>query len=142
MREITFRGKRIDNGEWVEGYISEHTMIPHDMNPYIGWVIECKPKEIYEHDWYEVIPETVGQYTGLTDKNGKKVFEHDVTEDAWGRKWIIFACAGGFGIRRNSEWLRNDPIYNALADSQNAAWFKNNHTVIGNIHDNPEMLKR
>ena len=68
MREILFRGKRVANGKWVKGFAFEQ----HSPTEKEQWYIRS-----YETD-YNVDPETVGQYTGLTDKNGKKIFEGDI----------------------------------------------------------------
>ena len=70
MREILFRGKRADNGEWVEGTLYQ---IGKEQNPFIMLVNRCAES-------HEVDPATVGQYTGLTDKNGTKIFEGDIVK--------------------------------------------------------------
>lgn len=141
MREILFRGKRIDNGKWVEGGIIQgvaHELWQNSDKVYIM----VFPQYLSRPNLYEVDPTTVGQYTGLTDKNGNRAFEHDITKDQWGRKWIIFGCKGGFGTCIESEWKNNSPIiYNALADAQNAEWFSKQYEIIGTIYDNSELLK-
>lgn len=137
-----FRGKRIDNGEWVEGNLVNY-------NPHFEWVHIIYFAEddggFLTRFEAEVIPDTIGECAGLKDKNGKLAFEHHITEDMWGQRWVIFRCAGGFGICRDFEWICQTDIskmiFEALADLQNAQWFSENHKIIGNVTDNPDLLK-
>ena len=132
MRKILFRGKRIDNGEWVEGYLllcDERVFI-------LPWgVVGCwhfdwlKKGEYIFGKFIEVIPETIGQYTGLTDKNGKRIFEGDIVRANNGHISQVVFWHGGFCLycechKNHSDFIPTDII-----------------EVIGNIHDNPELLK-
>lgn len=71
MREILFRGKRADTGEWVYGYYSVDTICSID-GEYLAPVIRPVPKQVYDDTWNEILPDTICEYTGLTDCNGKK----------------------------------------------------------------------
>lgn len=110
-REILFRGKRIDNGEWIEGYlfqIWEHT--------YMLWgTANGVP------DMIEVVPSTVGQYTGMTDKNGAKIFEGDIVY-IWESMVEVYWRGGAWLLKfgDNDEYL-----YDISKDCE----------AIGNIHD-------
>ena len=136
MREILFRGKRKDNGEWVEGYLCKkyYQELPHD-RPVIKYKTTGN-----EHKWTpdymvaEIDPSTVGQYTGLTDKNDKKIFEGDIVSFAGDLDFI-----DGKFVVVFDEFYR----YMITAYKGNYLLARNNDDVevIGNIHDNPELLK-
>lgn len=119
-REILLRGKRVDNGEWVEG---DGIYYPKSIN-YKG---TCWIDGMHErvNDWVQVVPSTVGRYTGLTDKNGRKIFEGDILEALNENRGYVVFGNGAFMKSCNSKYI-------LIAADVNA--------VIGNIHDNPEML--
>ena len=134
MREILFRGKRTDNGEWVEGYyIHRPTAVCiGESNPSCIWVPAADPDD--DTKIFEVFPETVGQYTGLTDKNGKRVFEGDIVRYGDTIHKVVFEQRYGtayFGIMISDieTWLFGNECPANLVE------------VIGNIYDNPELLE-
>lgn len=97
MREILFRGKRKDNGEWAEGCLIRDEFCNTDI-PQIGYLSD------YDIGAVEVTPETVGQFTGLTDKNSKKIFEGDI-----GRyKQVDGAKRNGCGICQHEVFSVDD----------------------------------
>lgn len=139
MREILFRGKRVENGEWVYG---SYTFEPRRKGAFGQTISELDRKRHYivskkNYEFWEVIPETVGQYTELTDKNGKKIFEGDVIETSGlgykQRRYPVVFCDGYFGFES-----KNDII--ALEDSEYAIR-QENREVIGNMHDNRALLE-
>ena len=152
MRVILFRGKRTDNGEWIYGHLAALDMIcpeyPEDTSnatgtyygeiPYAGFVI--------------VDPTTVGQYTELKDKNGKCIFDGDIVhylyepgKGYWNADQLSVIDFQGTGFHMNGimgtnkyacmhGWLISIPYDQ---DAENKPEFE----VVGNIHDNPELLK-
>ena len=121
MREILFRGKDEGTQEWVYGFYCEKPSPFH-----IG--IEYSIFDNKTISRYTICPETVGQYTGLTDKNGKKIFEGDIVkvdDDIYVCFWN--ECNYEFGFTNSKRDF-------GIAYAQEVE-------VIGNIHDNPELLK-
>lgn len=140
-REIKFRGKRLDNGEWVYGSYAPNT---YDAGKAL--IITNSP---YDPDyvWEDVDPSTVGQYTGLKDKNGEGIWEGDIfKEDSSRIVRSVFRVPGGLAFEDNPVSFGYDhrsPVYpySSIAEMQNASWLSQCCEVIGNTHDNPELLK-
>ena len=117
-REILFRGKRADSGEWIE---SNSILQSEFCGTYLSLIY-----------WIEIIPETLGRYTGLTDKNGKKVFEGDIVWDG---------NEEGVGV---IEFYEGEFVisFDGTADCDRIANAISYYTVCGNIHDNPELVRK
>lgn len=155
MREILSRGKRVDNGEWVEGSLITDVFYRvgkgnKNSIPYILSVsgIDYDSWEDLDDDYglYEVDPDTVGQYTGLTDKNGKRVFTDCIVTDGFDSIIGIVRfgeysnpVADGYHIGFYIEWGGK---YHDILRKDLGYWAKkSNFEVIGNIYDNPELLE-
>ncbi len=135
MREILFRGKRKDNGEWVYGDLLHPDFYGN------GYSIEDFTKE--KNNCFDVIPETVEQYTGLTDKNGKKIFEGDIIRFDENLYTVQRECdtPGGYWaetgyILKHIGWSDYMSFTSTIDDWENECQV----FIIGNIHDNPELL--
>ena len=127
MREILFRGKRKLGNEWIEGGI--YYQKSDDVKEEAIYIIGSSLNDVGSA--YEVIPETVGQYTGLTDKNGKKIFEGDICKHR----------SNYSGNTVISVVTYTDGHFLALVCENSGFELSEKFEVIGNIHDNPELLK-
>ena len=131
MREILFRGKRVDNGEWVYGLLCRVG------NTYAN-IVE-KSTEVM----CTVLTNTIGQSTGLTDKNGKKIFEGDIIHLEYSQ---VFFGGEYFGeytaeVSYKEGCFITDGINNGDEIETPLSGFDNDELeIIGNIHDNPELL--
>ena len=158
MREILFRGKQLDRGEWVEGW--------YEMYPFGKWPVKTSiiPSEEAKDGHYEhvqVDPSTVGQYTGLNDKNGKRIFEGDIIRYTFDSPDDPTATENGLKVRTGrifwSDWRAsfavtagingsasiNNDVARYVRGRQVYEYVRGANTVevIGNVHDNPELLK-
>ena len=143
MREILFRGKSIMRGDWVYGYLNQH-------RGNIRYDCDCEPIAdgcYYINDWqakidngmygqdYKVDPDTVGQFTGLTDCNGVKIFEGDVIEYTDGcNDWLGAVKYDGDDAQFVVRFIGGD-----VESFDNL--YSGDCEVVGNIYDNPELLK-
>lgn len=143
MREIKFRGKRIDNGEWVYGY---YFIEERDIEDGIIWrdIPQIQQRYGDHFQYFDVDLATVGQYTGLKDKNGKEIYEGDIVEAKdpykYNSKEIFYTCevvfteGAAFMLKHTYEnWGTVGIRYFGLRDME--------LEVIGNIYENPELLE-
>lgn len=141
MREILFRGKRKDSGEWVFGcYYKQSEFYNDEVDDHI--IITSHEDLSFDQalEYCDVQAETVGQFTGLTDKNGTKIFEGDLISDG-----------GMNGIPRVVRWIESSALFKCPLVRKHWAYDYNDvplwsmqsekTEVIGNIHDNPELLE-
>ena len=139
MREILFKAKRIDNGEWVEGNLILNSKVDEDMKgiiiPYDDngmYTVGRNDEDLGFEIWYKIDLTSICQYTGLTDKNGNKIWENDVVSCSgnlvvmWDERLASF-CLGKKG------WMYNHFFGEAVEGCD--------CEVIGNIFDNPELVK-
>lgn len=135
MREILFRGKRTDNDNWTFGYYAEDPQLTDEhgndsvcivrINPHpCGYSLVCTP----------VFPESVGQYTGLTDCNGKKIFEGDILQN---KPREFFSKQYRFVVTYDIATFYGKGNFVELCCEDFTKC-----EIIGNIYDNPELIKR
>lgn len=159
MREILFRGKRIDNGEWVYSqtvfrfldsfYIPAQNLkctATRSLNP-VGNIsaIRCNRGNYF----FKVHPETVGQFTGLTDKNGEKIFEGDIVRTHYANapkavfvETVVFDSGKFCATSTNEGCKTTAALWDGVPRlSIDKSVYMDEVEIIGNIHDNPELLE-
>lgn len=128
QREHLYRGKRVDTGEWIEGSLIGNDVI-------VGKIVEFEEDYFCTEFWYKVDPETVCEVTGRTDKNKMRIFEGDlvINKSMHGKMWVV-------EYRTDTEYVgyvlkeigtNNISIFTSWNDIE----------IIGNIHDNKDLLK-
>ena len=141
MKQILFRGKRIDNNEWVRGFYFESLAdsIKHCYIKYETWGEGFVT--------YEVIPETVNQFTGLCDKNGNKIFEGDIIHIKCGYGFSAFVGKGIVFFDEKRLQFKVKSVKPSSFDSEKGNVYDecdftviDSYEVIGNIYENPELL--
>lgn len=145
MREMLFRAKGKDDGEWVYGWYCRY--------PFCKWplkdaIIPSEEAEDGYHRFVEVDPSTVGQFTGLLDKNGTKIFEGDVLDmsiigpdHSLNAVSIEHGAVGFFPLYPEEEAEEDRRWRSFWKDDEQEFWSDEYFTVIGNIYDNPELLE-
>jgi len=142
-REILFKGKRIIDGKLIEGLYCKIFNRKCELSDHIQYFSSDENTIHY----CEVIPETLGQFTGLTDKNGVKIFGDDLRKDSDGKIFRIYHVYGGFIMK--AHYWKNDIadlipmdqlIFMPLSEPQTAQWLRESTEHFGNIYDNSELL--
>lgn len=153
MREILFKGKRIDNGEWVVGqYVN--TCYPGNGKETGHFIV------VYPNEYHEIYTSTICQFTGLCDKNGKKIWENDILMCHGNSEDLVKVAFGEFGVRNIETGTIVDKVVgwhyeiiptDAISRCEPFCWSmpltedyieRCEMEVVGNIFDNPELLKK
>ena len=127
QREILFRGKSIETGEWIYGSLIGNDVI-------VGKIVEFEEDYFCTEFWNKVDPETVGQFTGLIDKNGKRICDGDIVinKNLHSKKWVV-------EYRTDSEYVGFVLVEVGKSGiSYFTSWAE--VEIMGNIHDNPELI--
>lgn len=149
MHDILFRGRRKDNGEWVEGYFV--CDIHNEIGAIVNHIVNGNNSNPRIDKIFSVEPYTVGEFTGLTDKNGKKIFEGDILQNDQlpymvnGKSiyyhevvWMNDVSAFGLYVHKNPKARANGLSHGEMQyieDFDSSDW-----EVVGNIHDNSDMM--
>ena len=129
-REILFRGKLSHSGVWVEGNLIKDRNGNKSIIPFNVFEPDGHHLIIDSDEAWRVDPETVGQFTGMTDKKGKKLFEGDVY--SMGEKNILYVV-----IFDKSQFIGKQVGNRSLAG---LGYWKSDIEIVGNVYDNPELL--
>lgn len=146
MREIIFKAKRIDNGEWIEGYLFDNGFDGEEKKYFVGGLviekyngIACDEWDITGIDFCEIDPKTICQFTGLIDKNGKKIWENDICDRKEKYLEVVKMTNGDWTLDYSYAIGRN--YGNSYC---NLGFYVNERKcieVVGNIFDQPELLR-
>ncbi len=150
MREIKFRGKRVDNGEWVYGYLVKNTITTRIISDFALVRSDAHTEDSLNHcsGYFDIVDtETVGQFTGLTDKNGKDIYEGDIVHcKGYGISYIGERKTYRVAYNESAEFELINTQRNTYSDksfgySTERILTQHSFEVIGNVYDNPELIK-
>ena len=167
LRRIIFRGKRCSDGKWVYGFYVESKYSWQGHKPHRSWIV---PNAISNGGFFNILgryavkDETVGQFTGMTDKNGVKIFECDIVKRISVNsdsslyydcgvvifdngnasfKLSMYKCVfdgRNIGLSEDDNDVTCNFVTNVVYDGQTPQEDEYCYEVIGNVHDNPELL--
>ena len=144
-REIIFKGKKVDNGEWIEGYLFDDGMLG-EKRMFIGKLVIAPYEGPIRGKWTviangfdEVDPDTICEYTGLTDKNGNRIWENDICDRKEPYPEIVKMYSGDWTL--DYSYVFGKEFGSSYC---NLGFYVNERNCVevkGNIFDNPELVK-